>query len=171
MTIIVEKHLTTIYDFMLSKMKIAWIIVRNGQVCHNQYGNEIHDLMDLKRKFDKNPFYYNTTGIINPFGFDQSKVTILTNDDFIGKQLKKIGFNSIFVEGSDTDEIIQKYSDNIFESKINWAEIKAKHDTAYKEKEVQCPHCGKKGIKGPGMNRWHFDNCRNLLFKRLLNDV
>lgn len=27
--------------------------------------------------------------------------------------------------------------------------------------KIKCPHCGREGI-GPNMQRWHFDNCKNM---------
>mgnify|MGYP000703371917 CR=1 FL=1 len=51
--------------------------------------------------------------------------------------------------------------------KSHSAERKMKIAESLKNNErVICPHCGKDGAKSP-MQRWHFDNCRNLSNIRL----
>lgn len=45
---------------------------------------------------------------------------------------------------------------NAHKSKLSETLLGKKHVL----KEVECPHCGKKG-KGPNMTRYHFDKCKN----------
>ena len=83
------------------------------------------------------------------------------------------GLNNHFFGKTHSKETLQKMSDikkgeqNTFYGKTHTPEVRAlisAHNKGrmigYVHKEVQCPHCDKRG-RETGMKRWHFDNCRN----------
>lgn len=59
-----------------------------------------------------------------------------------------------------TDEMKQRIS----EANSNPSqETRTKMRAAWTRKEkITCPYCGKQSISRSNMNRWHFDNCKNI---------